>query len=87
MRLKYSFEIMEVEGQSYAVPMEDCGENFSGVIRLTGTAAVIFELLKEETDEASIVEYMSRRFDVSKDILAADVHDMVIKLKAKGLLA
>ena len=87
MRLKYSFEIMEVEGQSYAVPMEDCEGNFSGVIKLTGTAAVIFELLKEETDEASIVENMSHRYDISRDILAADVHSMVMKLETKGLLA
>lgn len=87
MHLKYSFEIMEVEGQSYAVPMEDCGKDFSGVIRLNGTASVILELLKEETDEASIVDYLSRRFDVSKDILAADVHQVITQFEAKGLLA
>ena len=87
MRLKYAFETMKVGGQSFAVPLEDCGENFNGVIRLTGTAAVILELLKEDTDEASIVEYMSRHYDVSGDTLAADVHRMIMKLEAKGLLA
>ncbi len=87
MRLKYSFEIMEVEGQSYAVPLEDCGKDFSGVIRLNGTAAIILELLKAETDEASIVEYMGQRFDVSKDIIAADVHQVIAQFEAKGLLA
>ncbi|MBR6186984.1 MAG: PqqD family protein [Clostridia bacterium] len=87
MHLKYHFEIMDIEGERFAVPMEDCEGNFSGVIKLTGTAAVIFDLLKEETDEASIVEYMSQQYDVSRDILAADIHRMLLKLEAKGLLA
>ena len=86
MHLKYEFEIMEVEGQSFAVPLEDCEGNFSGVIKLTKTARVIFELLKEETDEASIVESMSRRYDVSRDILAADVHNVIKMFEEKGLL-
>lgn len=87
MHLKYRFEIMDIEGERFAIPMEDCEGNFNGVIKLTGTASVIFDLLKEETDEASIMEHMSQRFDVSGDILAADIHQMVMKLEAKGLLA
>ena len=87
MRLKVPFEIVEVVGEKYAVPMGDCGPQFSGVVKLTGTAAAIIELLKEETDEESIVENMSRRYDVTRDVLAADVHRVVTKLEAKGLLA
>ena len=87
MRLKYRYEIMEVEGQSFAVPMENCEGDFGGMIKLSGTAGVIFELLREETDEESIVENMSRRYDVTRDVLAADVHRVVAKLEAKGLLA
>ena len=86
MRLKYRYEIMEVEGQSFAVPMENCEGDFGGMIKLSGTAGVIFELLKEDTDEKSIVENMSRRFDAPKDVLAADVHGVIEKLREKGLI-
>ena len=55
-------------------------------MKLSKTAGVIFELLKEDTDEESIVENMSRRFDAPGDVLAADVHGMVEKLRARGLI-
>ncbi len=86
MRLKYRYEIMEVEGQSFAVPVEDCKQDFGGMIKLSRTAGVIFELLQQETDEEDIVESMAQRFDASRDTLAADVHGVVEKLRKKGLL-
>ena len=86
MRLKYQYEIMEVEGQSFAVPMEDCERDFGGMVKLSKTAGVIFELLKEDTDEESIVENMSRRFDAPRNVLAADVHSVIEKLREKGLI-
>ena len=86
MKLKYRYEIMEVEGQSFAVPMEDCEGDFGGMVKLSRTAGVIFELLKEDTDEGSIVESMSRRFDAPRDVLAADVRGVIEKLREKGLI-
>ena len=86
MKLKYRYEIMEVEGQSFAVPMEDCERDFSGMVKLSKTAGVILELLKEDTDEESIVESMSRRYDAPRDVLAADVHSVIEKLREKGLI-
>ncbi len=87
MRLRYRYEIMEVEGQNFAVPMEDCEESFGGMVKLSRTAGMIFELLREDTDEESIVESMSRRFDAPRDVLAADVHSVIEKLREKGLIA
>ncbi len=87
MRLKYPYEIMEVEGQSFAVPMEEDANGFNGVIKLSKTAKVIFELLQEDTSEEAIVEAMSRRFDADKNILAADVHSIVAQFQKKGILA
>ena len=87
MKLKYLFENVEIEEQNFAVPLEDCGKDFNGVVKLNKSAADIFQLLKEETDEESIVEQMSKHYDVSKDILAADVHNIIEEFKAKGLLA
>ena len=85
MRLKYEFEIMEVDGQSFAVPLEeDCG--FSGVMKLTRTAAEIFRLLQEETTEEAITEAMKKRYDVAEDVLAADIHRVVQRLRDRGML-
>ena len=87
MRLKNHYEIMSVEDQIFAVPVENDEGSFSGMIKLSKTAAAIFELLQNETSEGDIVEKMSIRFDVPQDILAADVHKAVSLLRDKGLLA
>ena len=83
MRLKVPYEIMEVEGQSFAVPMEGVG----GMIRLSKTARVIFELLQQETDEAAIVEQLSRRFEADREVLEKDVRHFVARFREKDLLA
>ena len=82
MRLKYPYEIMEVEGQTFAVPMEGP----AGMIRLSKTARTIFELLREDTDEAAIVDGMSRRYDADRAELAADVRTVIGQFREKGLL-
>lgn len=86
MRLKNRYEIMEVEDQIFAVPVETGEGSFSGMIKLSKTAAAIFDLLQNETNEGDIVAKMSSRFDVPQDILAADVHKAVSLLREKGLL-
>jgi hypothetical protein len=86
MRLKNRYEIMNVEDQTFAVPMESGEGAFSGMIKLSRTAAVIFELLQDETSEEDIVEKMSLRFDAPQDILKADVQRAVSTLREKGLL-
>lgn len=86
MRLKNRYEIMEVEDQIFAVPVETGEGSFSGMIKLSKTAAAIFDLLQNETNEGDIVAKMSSRFDVPQDILAADVHKAGSLLREKGLL-
>jgi len=87
MRLKNPYEIMEVEGKFFAVPMETEEGDFDGVVKLSKTAAAIFELLQEETSEEAIVENLSHRFDASRERLEADVRNTVAKFQEKGLLA
>ena len=87
MRLKSRYEIMGIEDRIFAVPVETSEGSFSGIIKLSKTAAAIFELLQNETNERDIIATMSQRFDVAQDILAADVHKAVSLLRDKGLLA
>ena len=86
MKLRVPYEIMQVEGQSYAVPLEDSRDGSGDLVKLSKTAVVIFELLRNDTTEEAIVEEMSQRFDAPKGVIAADVHGVVEKLKGKGLL-
>lgn len=86
MRLRVPYEIMQVEGQNFAVPMEESKDGFNGMVKLSKTAAAIFEYLQEDTTEEAIVDRMCQRFDAPRDVLAADVHGVVTRLQEKGLL-
>ena len=86
MRLKNPYEIMEVEGRFFAVPMETEEEDYDGMVKLSKTAAVIFEMLQEEIGEEEIVENLSHRYDAPRERLAADVTSTIAKLQEKGLL-
>ena len=86
MRLKMDYEIMEVEGQRFAVPLSEQEGCFSGMVKLSRTAAEIFALLKEETTEDALVEALSKRYQTSRATLAADVHRMLAALRCRNLL-
>lgn len=86
MRLKYTFEKMELNGQIVAVPVGDNADDYHGVVRMNETANAIFDLLAEDTTEEVIVEAMEKEYDVSKEILVADVKHYVQKFRKKGML-
>ena len=87
MHLKDTYEIMEIEGQSFAVPLEENEESAGCVIKLSETAEEIFSMLREDVSEEQIIKAMLQRYDVSEEILAADVHATIEKFRQKGLLA
>lgn len=86
MRLKYTFDKMELNDQIVAVPVGDNADNYHGVVKMNETANAIFNLLAEDTTEEAIVEAMEKEYDVSKEILAADVKRYVQEFREKGLL-
>lgn len=86
MRLKYDFELIEMDGSTIAVPVGNCSEDFHGVIRLNDTAAFIFNLLKDETTEADIVNALEKEYCASIRLLEEDVHKYIAAFNEKGLL-
>lgn len=86
MRLKYTFEMMELDDKTVAVPVGEKAEGFHGVIQLNETAAFIFHLLKDETTVEEIINTMSKEFDASKEILTVDVHRCIDEFRRRGIL-
>lgn len=86
MRLKYTFETMELDDQVVAVPVGEGAEAFHGVIRLNETGAFIFELLKNDMTERDIVDAMKKEYDASAESLTADIHRYIDEFKGKEIL-
>ena len=85
MKLKDHYETMPMRDKVVAVPMGD-ELSFNGALKLNKTGAAILELLKEETTEEEIVEKLSERFDVPKEILREDVHSYISVLQNNNMI-
>ena len=80
MKLKDGFVTHEMGGEQIMVATGTA--NFSGLVRSNPTAAYIVDCLKEETSREAIIEKMLARYDVSREIVAADVDKVLNKLRS-----
>lgn len=86
MKLKYKFEMMSLEDQMVAIPVgEEAGE-FVGVVKLNETAAFIFNLLKDEITEETIIDALDKVYNVPRERLTNDVRRAINEFQEKGLL-
>lgn len=88
MKLKYEFSVMKMSDEEFdAVPIGDGSENFRGMIRMNETAAAVFDLLKEATDEDTVVKAICEKYAESDtEEIRKYVSQFTEKLKNQGLL-
>ncbi len=87
MKLRYTFEVMEIEDEQMAVPVGENAGKLHGILKLNGSAAAILALLREETTEDEIVEKLAAQYDTPKEELQKYVHDYIGELEEAELLA
>ena len=78
MKLKDTFITHTTENEHLLI---DCECNFSGIVRNNSTAAMIVELLKEDTTEKEIAKHLFERFDAPIEQIEEDVGEVIEKLR------
>ena len=86
MRLKYTFETMELDDQIVAVPVGELAKEYHGVIKLNETAAFLLEHLQKETSEEELTAALAKEYSAAPAQLAEDVHRYLALFKEKGFL-
>ncbi len=86
MKLKYSFETIDMPDEIVAVPTGENAESLRGVVKLNKEGLEIFELLKEETTEEKIVDILDAKYQNDRETLAGYVHATVEALRKNGLI-
>ena len=84
MKLNDNYIAQEIDGELFLVPLG--GEAFLGVVRCNEAGAFLAELLREETDEAALVEALCAEYDAPRSVVAADVADFLASLRRVGAL-
>ncbi|MBQ4512038.1 MAG: PqqD family protein [Anaerolineaceae bacterium] len=80
MKLKDDFITQDIDDTQFLVPVG--AEAFSGIVRSNKTAAFIVNCLKEETTETAIVDAMCANYDAPRETIAADVAEILGKLRS-----
>lgn len=84
MKLKDSFITYMADDTQIMV---SAGENaFHGMVRSNKTAAFIIDCLKNECDEASVVEQLAQKYEAPRSALERDVAHVVSVLRKIGAL-
>ena len=86
MKLKNGIVTNSIDGESFAIATGAASKSFNGLIKNNPTAAYIFELLKTEQTEESIVKAMMDKYEVDEAAVKADVNELLNLLKSKNLI-
>lgn len=86
MRLKYKFELVEIDDQTVAVPIEKGAMEYQGLVKLNESAASIFRMLESDVSEAEIVNCLADEYKADHKLLEADVRNCIALFREKGLL-
>lgn len=84
MKLKDAFITQDIEDTQFLVSVDE--DIFRGIVRSNNTAAFIVNCLKEETNEEQIVDKMCAKYDAPRDVIAADVKEILNTLRSINAL-
>ncbi len=79
MKLKSDFITQTIDDTQFLVPVG--AESFQGIVRSNKTAAFIVDCLKEETTEEAVVDAMCEKYDAPREVIAADVKEILDTLR------
>lgn len=86
MKLKKGVVLGNIDGKYFAVATGRLSKKFKGIINNNSTAAYIFELLKTDQTEDSIVAAMCAKYDAPEEEIRADVKEVLKQIKDLGIV-
>ena len=86
MKLKHTFETMELDGEIMAVAMDCASDEDRVMLRLNGSAADILALLKDDTTEDAVVAGLLAQYDADEATIRGNVREYLQTLREANLI-
>ncbi len=86
MKLKKEMVLGSVDGSDFAIATGKLSKKLNGIINNNKTANDIFQLLKTEQTEDTLVKAMTEKYDAPEEVIRADVRELLGEMKALGIL-
>ena len=87
MRIKSDFTIQKVGGAYVAVPVGESSRHFHGMVCLNESGAFVWGLMAEkDCSEEELVDAILARYEVEREVAAADVSRVLAVLREHQIL-
>lgn len=86
MKVKSDFVLRKISDSYVVVPVGDSVVDFSGLINLNESGAILFKLLQKGAEESELVDALLSEYKVDRETAEADVKKFVAKVKDADIL-
>ena len=86
MKVKSDFILRKISDSYVVVPVGSAVVDFSGLVNLNESGAMLFELLQKGAEESDLTDALLKEYDVEREVAEADVKKFVAKVKDAGIL-
>lgn len=86
MQIKSGFMLKEVAGTNVVVPVGENSVDFNAMITLNESGAFLWRQLAEDCSLESLVEAMTKEYDVDAETAKKDINSFLGVIRNAGLL-
>ena len=86
MKLKKNFVLRQVAGAWVVLPLGAETVNFSGMLQLNDSGAMLWRVLEAGGDQEALVDALLGEYDVTREQAEADVQEFLAKLDQAGCI-
>ncbi|MBE6750630.1 MAG: PqqD family protein [Ruminococcaceae bacterium] len=86
MKLKEGFVLRKVAGNFVVFPVGETTVDFSGMLALNETGALLWEKLSEGAQKSQLCDALCTEYEISYDTAIADVDAFIKKLADAGYI-
>ena len=84
MKIKKDYVLRQVAETWVVLPLGEETVNFSGMLTLNESGAMLWRVLEEKNDKNALVQALTAEYDVSEEEAAADIDAFITKLVQAG---
>lgn len=86
MKVREDFILRKISDSYVVVPVGDAVVDFSGMVNLNESGALLFKELQKGAEEEDLVKALLDEYDVTEEIARADVKKFISKVKDAGII-
>ena len=86
MKIKGTFVMRDIAGDTVIVPVGDSALSYNGMITVTKSGAKLWKALETGCSREALIQILLDRFDVDYDTAAEDTDSFLTNLSSLGLI-